>query len=676
MSSDLKMGRWGELLFSSLGKLTWARAALGTLGIALLIVLIWPHARLVVEIVTVATIVGALSAAVCGLTFWAKARVQMGRRKLRYKDVRRVSAMVALVGLSFLAAQRSSLRLWPRDSADSTGFVVAVAPFENDVGHQVQNQLIATLDQMDPRLKIHAISLSRPIPNKVTQEELSKTAHQAQASAMLWGSVVGATGSRTVTLSVIAKNPIAGPMAGGGAPMPLELPVQDLATYVALGAASQHTETLGKEIADVLKPLIENARAMADDSKRRDRWRPDTRAQVDQVIGSALAISGQQTGSKESLETSLIYYHRALGEFRRESDPKNWAMAQSNLGTALRSLYQLDHQSAYLQEAIAAFREALKLFTLHDYSMDYVLLQSSIGHAFRDLGERDAGLDNLTQAVTAFRAALAGVTMKANPLTWAGVQVELGWTLRMLGDIESTSSDYQDATTADRAALTVFGPDSDPAQWAYAQTGLAQSLRALGERTSRPDYLRQSVSAYREILDHFADNAHEGLWVATQIGLGNALISLASYESDARSYEEAVAALRAALAKLSPDGNQAESWATAQEALGNALRGLGARKSNIDDLKQSVEAFNQALKVFTRDNAPGYWVTTKLNIGDTLADIGTLEPGTTHLSEAATTYREVLSALSEKDNPGQWNSTQEALKKTLATLRQRGVNES
>ena len=137
----------------------------------------------------------------CGLTFRAKALVQMGRRKLRYKDVRRVSAVVALVGLSFLAAQRSSLRLWPRDSADSSGFIVAIAPFENDVGHQVQNELIATLNRMDPRLKIRAISLSRPIANKVTQAELSKTAHQAQASLMLWGSVSRAAGSRTVTLS-------------------------------------------------------------------------------------------------------------------------------------------------------------------------------------------------------------------------------------------------------------------------------------------------------------------------------------------------------------------------------------------------------------------------------------------------------------------------------------------
>ena len=654
-------------------KLTWIRAALGILGILLLNVLIWPHARLIVEIVSLSTVIGILSAAVCGLTFSATVRVQIGQLKLRYKDVRRISAAIALVGFSFLAAERFSTRLWSRDS---TGFVVTVAPFENDVDHQVQDELIETLNRMDPRLKVRAIGLGHATPDNVTPAELSRTANQTHAMAMLWGSVGSAAGNRTVTL-FWTGTPTAASTSNWGAPTSVELPVQDVAPYLTLAVAAQDTESgeLGKESGDVLKPLIETARATVDDSGRRSKWSPDTRAQFDLIIGSALSLSGQQTASKESLETSVTYYHRALGEFSRESNPAAWALAQSNLGATLISLSALDPKSSAVREAITAFREALQVFSLQNHSAEYVQLQTSICNASEELGEHEAGIDDLQQAVAAYRAALLGVSMQADPFTWASIQSHLGWTLRLLGDRESTSSDLEDAIAADRAALSVFRPNSHPAEWIEAQTGLAQSLRVLGERMSKPDYLTQSVSAYREILDHLSRNANEGTWVATQIGLGKALISLADYESDTKSYEQAVAALRAALGKLSPD-TQPAAWATAQEGLGNALRGMGDRTSNIADLEQALDAFKQALKVFTKDSEPANWVTTKLNIGLTLADIGTRESGTEHLREAATAYQEALSGLSPKDDSEQWTSGEEALRNTLAELRRRGWNES
>ncbi len=672
MSSLLKTGGWSELLLSSLAKLTWRSAALGTLGIALLSVFIWPHARLVVEVVTIATVTGTLAAAMCGFTFWAKARVQMGRRKLRYKDVRRTSAMVALVGLSILAVQRSSLRLWP---PDSSAFIVAVAQFQNDLGNQVQNQLVETLNRLDSTLKVRAIAISHPIPNKVTQADFSRTAYQTQASAIFWGSVRGAAGSQTVTLFSGGTSATAAQITGGP-PSPMELPVEDLGPFVALDVAAQDAQSgkPGGASGDALEPLIETARAIADNSKQRKQWIPDTQGQVDQIIGAALATSGQQTGSKESLETSLTYYHRALGELSRESDPVVWAAAQSNLGATLIILDHLDHHSAHFREAIAAFREALQVFTLQDHRRSYVLLQSSIGHAFGYLGAHEVGTDDLKQAVAAYRAALNGVTAKDNPLTWAQIQGELGWILRFLGDMESTSSDYEDAITADRAALTIFLPNSHPLEWIDAQTALAQSLRELGLRMAKPDYLRQAVSADREILDRFP-HAGTGVWVAAQIELGNDLTTLAYSESGAGGFEQAVAALRAALGKLPPD-TPPEVWATAQAGLGNALAGLGDRTSNLDDLKQAVDAFNQALKVFTKDNETAGWVKTKLALGSAQADLGIRESGTTQLTEAVTTFREVLGAISEKDDPEQWTSGQEKLKKTLAALRQRGWSES
>ena len=82
--------------------LTRARAAAGSFGIALLVVFIWSHARLVTDLVIVTAIPGTIGAIVFGLTFWSKARVQIGRRQLRYKAVRRVAGIVALACLPFI----------------------------------------------------------------------------------------------------------------------------------------------------------------------------------------------------------------------------------------------------------------------------------------------------------------------------------------------------------------------------------------------------------------------------------------------------------------------------------------------------------------------------------------------------------------------------------------------
>src|ERR1700675_625021 len=71
-----------------------------SLGVAVVVVVaivaIWPRSRMVSDLVLVTAIPGSIAAIVWGLTFWQKARVQIGRRKLRYKPVRRIAGIEAL----------------------------------------------------------------------------------------------------------------------------------------------------------------------------------------------------------------------------------------------------------------------------------------------------------------------------------------------------------------------------------------------------------------------------------------------------------------------------------------------------------------------------------------------------------------------------------------------------
>ena len=80
-------------------------------AIALLLVAIWPHSQLIADLVVLTAIPGILGAILWGMTFWAKARVQIGRRKLRYKSVRRIGGLAALFCLPFLFLQQASIYL-------------------------------------------------------------------------------------------------------------------------------------------------------------------------------------------------------------------------------------------------------------------------------------------------------------------------------------------------------------------------------------------------------------------------------------------------------------------------------------------------------------------------------------------------------------------------------------
>src|SRR6266849_8570177 len=133
--------------------LTRGRALAGAFGIALIPVFIWPHSRMAVDLVIVTAVPGLLGATLWGLTFWSKARVQIGRLKLRYKTVRRIAGAVALIGLPFLLVQRTSIFLRaPREIASESSeaypdptqwrmrLVVAIAHLEGDDGNRVEGR--------------------------------------------------------------------------------------------------------------------------------------------------------------------------------------------------------------------------------------------------------------------------------------------------------------------------------------------------------------------------------------------------------------------------------------------------------------------------------------------------------------------------------------------------------
>ena len=82
--------------------------------------------------------------------------------------------------------------------------------------------------------------------------------------------------------------------------------------------------------------------------------------------------------------------------------------------------------------------------------------------------------------------------------------------------------------------------------------------------------------------------------------------------------------------------------ANLREAYGVSLFTLGERESGTARIEEAVAAYREALKEYTRKNAPLNWAATQINLGNALASLGERESGTARLEEAVAAYREAL----------------------------------
>src|SRR5712691_11126673 len=94
------------------------------------------------------------------------------------------------------------------------------------------------------------------------------------------------------------------------------------------------------------------------------------------------------------------------------------ALAQANLGTALKTLGEREGESSRLEDAISAYRAALTVLTRERASIEWAATQNNLGNALQTLGQRESGTARLEEAVAAYRAALQERTRERVPLDW------------------------------------------------------------------------------------------------------------------------------------------------------------------------------------------------------------------------------------------------------------------
>ncbi len=132
----------------------------------------------------------------------------------------------------------------------------------------------------------------------------------------------------------------------------------------------------------------------------------------------------QETGTilieiSEFLHLSIAAYDEALKVRTLERFPIQYAMTQNNLGTAHRTLAEVEDKATNCKKAIAAYDEALKVYTLERFPIQYAMTQNNLGTAHSTLAEVEDKATNCKKAIAAYDEALKVLNKEVFPEPYA-----------------------------------------------------------------------------------------------------------------------------------------------------------------------------------------------------------------------------------------------------------------
>jgi len=172
--------------------------------------------------------------------------------------------------------------------------------------------------------------------------------------------------------------------------------------------------------------------------------------------------------------------------------PLQWAVAQDNLGVALRLVGERDSNGDSLKRAVKAHRDALGKATKARAPLQWATIQDNLGQALRVQATLLQQYGQLDAAVNAHQNALKERRRERVPLQWAATKDHLGavyaaWTL------------FPEAKLAYEQALEERKLDRVPLQWAETQHRLAHLLRWQGTTDIDPGLMCRAVGVYTDI---------------------------------------------------------------------------------------------------------------------------------------------------------------------------------
>ncbi|GGF28038.1 hypothetical protein GCM10011383_44730 [Hymenobacter cavernae] len=144
----------------------------------------------------------------------------------------------------------------------------------------------------------------------------------------------------------------------------------------------------------------------------------------------------------------------------------------------------------------------------------------------------------------------------------------------------------------------------------------------------------------------FMQDRRDREWASLQLKLGLSLKNSSSGDK-ARNIEAAIQAFDQAL-KIYNREQYAEDWATTQTALGNAyINRLSG--DNAENIEKAIQAYKLALEVFTQEEYPEGWGNTQFNLGNAYGD--RMEDRALNIEAAIQAYQNALQVFTHEYFP-------------------------
>ncbi|MUG92859.1 CHAT domain-containing protein [Scytonema sp. UIC 10036] len=416
------------------------------------------------------------------------------------------------------------------------------------------------------------------------------------------------------------------------------------------------------------------------------------------LIFSALIQQFPLGNRANNIEIAIAGYEMALIVFTRDEIPEDWAMTQSNMGTAYRDRIignraeniekaiaihtavlevrtrgseewagtQMNLGAAYLgrivgntadnlEKAIDAFTAALEVFTRDKFPQQRVMIQNNLGVAYRNriIGDR---ADNIEKAIATGTDALEVCTSHQVHQQWAAMaQITLGnaYSERIRGN---RADNLEEAIQAYTAALEFYTRDTFPQPWAMIQNNLGNVylFRILGDRA---DDVEKAITACNAALEVRSRDAFPLDWAETQNNLGNAYLERIFGEK-AQNIERAIAVYTDAL-NVYTRNSFPQRWALIQNNLGVIYRNRIVGDKG-DNLERAIAACNAALEVYTCDAFPQPWAATQNTLASAYYE-RILGDRADNLERAIAACNEVLKVYTSESFPEYWATTQDNL---------------
>jgi CHAT domain-containing protein len=404
-------------------------------------------------------------------------------------------------------------------------------------------------------------------------------------------------------------------------------------------AALQDIRRRGSDIAAICATYINNYGGLALDVPE---WLASAEEQSDELENHGAATAPAR----------VELWRGALRRAESESlAPEILASIQSSLSAAL--YFAPDHGNA-LEEGISALESALPILTEERYPLQWAVVQSNLGTAYLERS-RGSRAENVERAIAALTAALSVLTPVAAPIQWAQTQNTLGsaYRERSLGN---RAENFETAVACYTSALQVFTPATFPLQWTQTQNnlGIISGDRILGDHAAN---IEQAIANYQAALTVATREAYPAQWAQTQNNLGiaykNRIIG-----DPAENMEMAIACYQAALTVRIREADP-ENWAQTQNNLGKALAER-VRGNHADNLEQAIDCLTGALEVRTRAAAPSQWAITQYNLGHYLLE-RVQEDHADNVERAIACFTSALEVTTRDSSPGDWANLQDAL---------------